>query len=101
MKPQVIGLGALSVDELLYLPAFPPPDGKVEVAYARRECGGLAGTALVAAARLGVRTAYAGLLGADANSRFAERDLMAEGVDTSEAVRADDASPVEAHILVD
>jgi sulfofructose kinase len=56
---EVLGLGAVAVDDLYYLDGFPRPDEKVLVVSNERQAGGLTGTALVAAARLGCRAAYA------------------------------------------
>lgn len=48
----VLGLGCAAVDDLLYVPAYPPADAKVQVRRRESQCGGLTGNALVAAARL-------------------------------------------------
>ena len=61
----VLGLGSVAVDDLLYVPHYPPADAKLQVRRRERQCGGLTATALVAAARLGARCAYAGVLGED------------------------------------
>ncbi len=97
----VLGFGAVAVDDLLYLDAFPEPGSKVQVQGARREGGGLAGTALVAAARLGARAAYAGVLGDDELSRFTLAELEQEGVDCSLVLRQPNARPHHSVILVD
>src|SRR4026207_1746065 len=49
----VLGLGCTAVDELLFVDAYPPADGKMRVQRRERHCGGLTATALVAASRLG------------------------------------------------
>ena len=67
----------------------------------RREGGGLAGTALVAAARLGARTAYAGVLGDDELSRFTVEGLEREGVDCTQVRRQPDARPYHSTVIVD
>ena len=67
----VLGLGCAAVDDLLYVDVYPKTaDVKVRVRRRERQCGGLTATALVAAARLGSRCAYAGILGGDENSQF-------------------------------
>jgi sugar/nucleoside kinase (ribokinase family) len=68
----VLGLGCVTVDDFLFVTTFPGPDDKTRVLRSERQCGGLAGTALVAAARLGARCAFAGLLGVD-DTLFADR----------------------------
>jgi sugar/nucleoside kinase (ribokinase family) len=97
----VLGLGVTAVDDILYVPAYPPPDGKVEVRRRERHCGGLCATALVAAARLGARGAFAGTLGFDDDSRFVLETLMREGVNIRHAVRRAEAGPVRSVIVVD
>src|SRR5207244_1767609 len=64
----ILGLGCVAVDDLLYLDAFPQPDTKMRVRARERQCGGLSANALVAAARLGARCAHAGTLGPDAGA---------------------------------
>src|SRR5262249_47191307 len=76
----VLGLGCVAGDDLLYVAAYPPADAKVQVRRRERQCGGLTGTALVAAARLGSRCAYAGVLGEDEDSRFVVDCLRREGI---------------------
>ena len=97
----ILGLGYTAVDELLYLDGYPPADAKMPVRRRERHCGGLAATALVAAARLGCRTAYAGTLGDDDHSRFVLERFGEEGVDVTHVRRLPDARPVRSTILVD
>ena len=61
----VLGLGAVAVDDLIFVEAYPPADAKARVLRLERHCGGLAATALVAAALLGAHCAYAGVMGED------------------------------------
>lgn len=97
----VLGLGCTAVDDILYVPAYPPADGKVEIRARERQCGGLCATALVAAARLGARCAYAGTLGRDEGSRLVLDTLRREGVDTRPVVRRDGAGPVRSTVVVE
>ena len=53
MTMDVLGLGCIAVDELLYVDAYPAADSKMPVRRWERQCGGLTATVLVAAARLG------------------------------------------------
>ena len=100
MAIDVLGLGAVAVDDILYAETYPPPDAKAHVTRMERHCGGLAATALVAAARLGARCAYAGMLGNDGLSAFALSCMEREGIDTSAIERAPAAGPVHSHIIV-
>ncbi|HSV93400.1 MAG TPA: PfkB family carbohydrate kinase [Desulfobacterales bacterium] len=101
MSVDVLGLGAVAVDDLFYLDEYPRPDTKVRVVRRERHAGGLTGTALVAAARMGRRCAYAGALGGDELSRFIIDGLAAERVDTGLVVTRTDARPFHSTILVD
>ncbi len=96
----VLGLGVAAVDDLLYVPVYPPPDVKLPVPHRERHCGGLTATALVAAARFGARCSYAGVLGTDDLSEFVVQSLEAEGVDLSHMLRRDGARPVHSVIIV-
>ncbi|MCX6019589.1 MAG: PfkB family carbohydrate kinase [Chloroflexi bacterium] len=98
----VLALGAVAIDTLLYVDAWPTADTKISVQRSMRQCGGLSATALVAAARLGASCAYAGLLGADgdADSDFASQAMCAEGIDLTHVVHERGAGPVRSTIVV-
>ena len=97
----VLGFGAVAVDDLLFLEEFPKPDCKYQVIRRERHPGGLTGTALVAAARLGSRCAYAGTLGSDELSNFIRESLSAEGVSVEHVVRQEGALPFRSTIVED
>jgi sulfofructose kinase len=96
----VLGLGCVAVDDLLYVPSFPAVNTKVRVLSWERQCGGLTGAALVTAARFGARCAFGGLLGRDELSQVIEENFLKEGVEVKFAPRAMDASVVHATIIV-
>lgn len=97
----VLGFGAVTVDDLIYVEHYPMPDTKVAVLDKQRHGGGLVGTALVAAARLGARAAYAGVLGDDDLSRSVLAEFEREGVDCSPVLHRPDARPIHSMIIVD
>jgi sulfofructose kinase len=97
----VLGFGAVAVDDLIYLERFPQPDEKMQILDRARDGGGLAGTALVAAARLGARSAWAGVLGFDDLSMWTLHAFDRAGVDTSSIIRFGQARPIHSMILVD
>jgi len=97
----VLALGAVTVDDILYVARHPQPDAKAPVLARRREGGGLAGTALVAAARQGAKAAYCGVLGDDDLSRFALQEFERDGVDCSPVLRRDGARPIHSVVIVD
>lgn len=96
----VLGLGCATVDDIYHIPSFPDADAKVRVTRHERRSGGLTGNALVAAARLGARCAYAGCLGQDDASRFVEQDFIREGVDVSHAPHPEGAAVIHSAIVV-
>ncbi|MCY2954083.1 MAG: PfkB family carbohydrate kinase [Planctomycetota bacterium] len=96
----VLGLGAVAVDDILFVESYPAADAKMRVLRRERHCGGLAATALVAAARLGGRCAYAGALGEDELSKFVLDCLDHRGVDVSYAKRVRGRRPVSSCIVV-
>ncbi len=97
----VLGFGAVAVDDLLYVDEYPAAEQKVRVRHRQRQCGGLTGTALVAAARLGAKTGYAGMLGEDELSAVIADCFAREGIDLAHAVRRPDALPAHSTIIVD
>lgn len=97
----ILGIGSVAVDDLLYMAHYPRPDSKQPVLAKRREGGGLTATALVAASRLGARTAYATVLGDDELSRFSIEELEREGVDCTPIQRRPEARPFHSIIIVD
>lgn len=99
-KYDVLGLGAVTVDDFLRVDEFPRPDGKTRIRSWRRAGGGLAGTALVAAARLGVRAAYCGQLGEDELSKYTLSELEREGVDCTPVVYRAEARPIHSVIIL-
>src|SRR5258708_31098050 len=100
MSWDIIGLGCVSVDDLLYVSKFPAPDTKTMVLRRERQCGGLTGTALITAARLWARCAYAGLLGLYEFSPTVEENFRNSNRDTSHAPREKDASAPQPIIIV-
>jgi sugar/nucleoside kinase (ribokinase family) len=97
----LLAFGAVTVDDLIYVDHHPPPGGKMPVQDMLRQGGGLAGTALVAAARLGSSTAYCGVLGDDELSRYTQRELELEGVDCTPVLHDAEARVIHSVIIVD
>src|SRR5260370_1850945 len=89
----ILGLGCVSVDDLLYVPGrFPAADTKTRVLNWDRQCGGLTRTAVGAASRLGARSAFSGVLGFDDLTRLVEENFLAQCVGLSFSPPATDAS---------
>jgi len=88
-KPfDVVGVGINVIDYLFRIPRFPEPDTKSDAIGAATQGGGLTATALVACARLGLRTRYIGKFGGDQIGRLAREELAAEGLDLGASVVA-------------
>jgi ribokinase len=100
-KYDVLGLGVVAVDDLIYLDHYPKPDEVLDISRRERQCGGLTATALVAASRLGTKCAYAGVLGEDTDSEFGIRCLTKEGIDLEHLIQREGARPIRSTILVD
>jgi sulfofructose kinase len=97
----IIGIGALAVDDLIYLDHYPQLNEKMAITTKQRQGGGLTATALVAAARQGSKSAYCGRLGDDELSLYSLQEFQREGVDISPVQHWDGANPYHAIILVD
>jgi len=100
-RVDILGLGAVAVDDLVYVEAYPPANTKAQVLDRERQCGGLTATALVAASRLGCRCAYAGLVGTDEASEFALEAMARAGVEVTSAGRRSDRRVYHSTIIVD
>jgi sugar/nucleoside kinase (ribokinase family) len=96
----VLGLGCAAVDDFVYVPSYPAADSKVRVEKWHRQCGGLTGNALVSAARLGARCAFAGCLGTDELSDHVVNNFLSEGVDVSHSPRLTDGGVVHSTIVI-
>jgi len=98
----ILGLGAVAVDDIIYLDHFPEADSKMHVQRRERRAGGNTGTALVAARRMGRSCGYAGSLDeTDELSRFILSAFEAEGVSVRHLARRPGTRPVYATIIMD
>jgi len=97
----VLGLGAVTVDFVGTVEAWPSRGVKTMLDRFMICDGGLVGTALVAVSRLGGKAAFAGELGQSEIARRALDALGRESVDTSFVLETPDAEPIVAFILID
>ena len=84
--PRMVGVGSTVYDTLMVVDRFPAEDTKLQGLETKVQGGGPCATALVAARKLGVRTAYMGTVGDDPFGAFMMEDFARWDVDTS-AVR--------------
>jgi sugar/nucleoside kinase (ribokinase family) len=85
----VVGVGINSVDRVAVLPGFPRPSGplsKMRLSRYQTQCGGQTATAMVACARLGLRVAYVGAVGDDADGMLVRQALARTGVDATKVM---------------
>jgi sulfofructose kinase len=103
MRPKfdLLALGAVAVDDLLYIGSYPGPDEKTPVLRRERQCGGMSAIASIAASRLGCKSAYAGVLGRDDLSDFAVDEMRREGVDLRHLARRAGVRPIHSIIMID
>ncbi len=97
----VLGIGTVSVDDSIVVENYPVADAKVRVQQCERQLGGLTAIALLAAARLGGKVAYAGVLGRDDLSLYAIRELEKEKINLRHLHRRENNPPVHSFIVVD
>lgn len=97
----VVGVGVNAVDHLCTVDPFPTFDSKSALAGYDCQPGGQVATALVALARWGCRTAYAGTFGDGPLADLSRQSLVDEGVDVSAARARRGVANQTAVILVD
>ncbi len=97
----IVGLGVCAFDIIAEADRLPGPDAKMEARSIQAQGGGLVGTALVAASRLGGHCAYLGALGDDFFGDFSVSALEREGIDIGFVERVEGASAHLAVIVAD
>lgn len=96
---QVLGFGALAIDDIIYVDR-PLSAGKGKVTSRTQDHGGNVATALVAVAKLGGRAGFIGWLSDQPVTNISARELERHGVDISFAPRRPDARPIRSVITV-
>ena len=100
-KPfDAVALGLNAIDHLIVVPHYPEFNSKVSFISHTTGPGGQCATAMVALARLGMRTRYIGKVGADEIGRFQIDRVASEGVQCDIAV-VDGAETQTAFIIID
>ena len=96
-----VGFGLNAVDHLIVVPEYPAFDTKIRLLEHKQTTGGQTATTLVALQRLGLKTAYAGRFGSDAEGQFGFEALKSEGVNCEFAEVVAGARNQLAFIIVD
>lgn len=100
-KFDVLGFGTNAVDYLVRVPEYPAFNSKIELEDYVQAAGGEIATTMAGLRRLGMKTAYAGRFGSDAEGVFGMESLASEGVDLSFAEVIDGARTQIAFIVID
>lgn len=79
---KIVGIGANVFDTLYSIPTYPKEDTKMRATACKTAGGGPVATGLVAAQKLGVQTAYIGVLSDDSGGAFLKEDFEKYGVST-------------------
>jgi sulfofructose kinase len=103
MTPEfdVVGVGLNATDTLLTVPRFPAYAGKVRILDEVLSPGGQVASALVACARLGLRTRYIGTVGDDERGRIQVDSLRAAGIDLEHVEVRPGCANQSAYIVID
>jgi sulfofructose kinase len=100
-KPfDAVALGLNAVDHLIVAPRYPEFNSKIAYKSHRLAAGGQCATAMVALARLGLRTRYIGKVGDDDIGRFQINSMVTESV-TADITVVEGAETQTAFIIVD
>jgi sulfofructose kinase len=96
-----VGFGLNAVDHLIVVPEYPAFDAKIRLLEHQQRAGGQAATTMAALQRLGMKTAYAGRFGSDAEGQFGWQALESEGVNIEFAEVIEGARNQLAFIIID
>lgn len=97
----VVGVGLNATDTLLLVPQFPAYGGKAPFVREIRSPGGQVASAMVACAKLGMRTKYIGSVGDDEGGRILLDSLTRAGIDVSHVQLRDNCPNQSAYIVID
>ena len=96
-----VALGLNAVDHLIVVPHFPEFNTKIPFVSHTLAPGGQCATAMVALARLGMRTRYIGKVGSDDAGRLQIASIEKEGVECSGVAVVEGAETQTAFIIID
>lgn len=97
----VVGCGAVGLDLLATVAAFPKPDQKIRSTSFKTQGGGNTGNALTCAARLGLKPRIISKVADDTQGRSILDEFQADGVDTSFIVVSKEGTSPFTYIIVD
>jgi sulfofructose kinase len=97
----VVGVGLNATDTLILVPQFPSYAGKAPFEHELISPGGQVASALVACARLGLRTKYIGTIGDDERGRIQWESLQSTGINLDHVQCRASCPNQSAYIIVD
>jgi sulfofructose kinase len=97
----VVGVGLNATDTVLVVPHFPAYGGKVPFFNETYSPGGQVATAMVACAKLGLRTKYIGTIGDDERGRIQMESLRASGINLDHVQQRVNCPNQSAYIVID
>lgn len=97
----VVGVGLNATDTLILLNHFPAYAGKVPFEQEMLSPGGQVASAMVACAKLGLRTKYIGAVGDDERGQIQMASLQATGIDIRDVLVRRNCHNQTAYILID
>lgn len=96
---EIVGVGACVYDTLIVADSFPAEDTKLIAKGVMQSGGGPCGTGLVAAAKLGGKCGYIGVLSEDGGGKFLLNDFEKYNVDTSN-IKIDKGHSFSSYVLL-
>ena len=97
----VVGVGLNATDTLLVVSHFPAYGGKVPFLQEILSPGGQVASAMVACAKLGLRTKYIGTIGDDERGRIQMQSLTGSGIDLTHVQIRRNCANQSAYIIID
>lgn len=97
----VVGFGTNAVDFLIVVPEYPQFNSKIALTDYVQAAGGEIATTMVGLSRLGLKTAYVGRFGTDAQGDFGLQSLIDENVNVDFAEQISGARTQIAFIVID
>src|SRR5437867_904078 len=94
-----VALGLNAIDHLIVVPRYPEFNTKLPFTSHTLAPGGQCATAMVALARLGLRSRYIGKVGSDEEGRVQLQSIASEGVECSGVEVAEGAETQTAFII--
>lgn len=97
----VVGIGLNATDTLLIVPHFPSYAGKGPFTQEILSPGGQVASAMVACAKLGLRTKYVGTLGDDLRGQVQMESLLTSGINLDHVQQRKNCQNQSAYIVID